>query len=201
MNSNKRASKKITWRKAAVYISAIALISLADPRPTTFWVGACLVLLAWVLRIWAFGYLDKNALMVTTGPYAYTRNPAYLGSFIALVGISLASGNIESLRGQLVWGFALLLMVCFFSFYFPRKMKREYPRLQKLFGEQLEEHAANVPNFWPQITPWRSGQERSFSFSLLKENHELSWGVAFAIALTIIYTVESWTPFLSSPVQ
>ena len=195
MDLKNRASKKITWRKAAVYVSAIALTSLADPQPTTFWVGACLVLLAWMLRMWAFGYLDKNALMVTTGPYAHTRNPAYLGSFIALVGISLASGNIHSPRGQLIWGFALLLMVCFFSFYFPRKMKREYPRLQKLFGEQLEEHAANVRNFWPRITPWRSGQERSFSFSLLKDNHELSWGVAFTIALTAIKYAEIWSPF------
>ena len=195
MDSNNRASKKITWRKAAVYVSSLALISLADPRPITFWVGACLVLLAWMLRMWSFSYLDKNALMVTTGPYAHTRNPAYLGSFIALVGISLASGNIHSPRGQLIWGFALLLMVCFFSFYFPRKMKREYPRLQQLFGEQLEEHAANVRNFWPRITPWRSGQERSFSFSLLKDNHELSWGVAFAISLTAIKYVEIWSPF------
>ena len=201
MDSNNRASKKITWRKAAVYVSSLALISLADPRPITFWVGACLVLLAWMLRMWAFGYLDKNALMVTTGPYAHTRNPAYLGSFIALIGISLASGNIDSLRGQLVWGFALMLIVCFFGFYFPRKMKREYPRLQKLFGEQLEEHAANVPNLWPRITSWRSGQERSFSFSLLRENHELSWGVAFVIALTAIYSVDSWTPFFTGPVQ
>jgi hypothetical protein len=154
-----------------------------------------------MLRMWAFGYLDKNALMVTTGPYAHTRNPAYLGSFIALIGISLASGNIDSLRGQLVWGFALMLIVCFFGFYFPRKMKREYPRLQKLFGEQLEEHAANVPNLWPRITSWRSGQERSFSLSLLRENHELSWGVAFVIALTAIYSVDSWSPFFTGLVQ
>jgi protein-S-isoprenylcysteine O-methyltransferase Ste14 len=201
MNANNRASKKITWRKAAVYLSSLALISFADPRPVTFVIGACLVLLAWILRIWAFGYLDKNAIMVTTGPYAYTRNPAYLGSFIALVGVSLASGNGESLGGQYIWGFAILLIVSFFSFYFPRKMKREYPRLQELFGDILDEHAANVPNFWPRITPWRSGQERSFSFSLLKENHELSWGVVFAITLAAIYFVESWTSFLVGLVQ
>ena len=80
-------------------------------------------------------------------------------------------------------------------------MKREYPRLQKLFGEQLEEHAANVPNLWPRITSWRSGQERSFSLSLLRENHELSWGVAFVIALTAIYSVDSWSPFFTGLVQ
>lgn len=195
MNANNRASKKITWRKAAVYLSSLALVSLADPRPSTFIAGSVLVTLAWLLRMWAFGYLDKNALMVTTGPYAYTRNPAYLGSFVAMVGVSLASGNADSLRGQCIWGFSLVLIVCFFMFYFPRKMQREYPRLKELFGEQLDEHAANVPNFWPRITPWRSGQQRNFSMKMLLENHELSWGVAFAIALTAIWFVSLWTPF------
>ncbi|MDP6963412.1 MAG: isoprenylcysteine carboxylmethyltransferase family protein [Planctomycetota bacterium] len=195
MNANNRASKRITWRKAAVYVSSIALIALADPRPATFWVGVMLVCIAWALRIWAFGYLDKNALMVTTGPYAYTRNPAYLGSFIALIGISLASGNFETARGKLIWGFALVLVVCFFSFYFPRKMQREYPRLKALFGQQLDEHAANVPNFWPRLSPWKSGQERSWSFAMLRENHELSWGVAFVVALAAIYYVTIWSPF------
>ncbi|MBC8369709.1 MAG: isoprenylcysteine carboxylmethyltransferase family protein [Planctomycetes bacterium] len=195
MNANNRASKKITWRKAAVYLSTLALVSFADPRPTTFVIGAVLVLLAWMLRMWAFGYLDKNALMVTTGPYAHTRNPAYLGSFIALVGVSLASGNAESVRGQYIWGFALVLCIAFFVFYFPRKMQREYPRLKQLFGEQLDEHAANVPNFWPRITPWRSGQQRKFSFAMLLENHELSWGIAFFVALLAIWFVNLWTPF------
>ena len=196
MSGNNRASKAITWRKAFVYLSSIALIACADPKELTFWVGVSLVILAWLLRLWAFGYLDKNALMVTTGPYAYTRNPAYLGSFIALLGISLAAGNWDTERGRTVWVFALLLCFVFFLIYLPRKMKREYPRLRALFGVELDRHAENVPNFFPRLTPWKSGQSRKYSFSLLLENHEVSWGVAFAFALVAIKFVHKWSPFV-----
>ena len=110
------ASKKPTLRKIAVYIFGLTLVSLADPRPETFLIGSVFVLLAWLLRIWAFGHLEKNQLMVTTGPYAHTRNPAYLGSFLALLGVALAAGNLETQQGSWVWGFSLFLIFVFFVF-------------------------------------------------------------------------------------
>ena len=194
MSASPRASKKPTWRKVAVYISGLLLVSLADPRLPTFAIGCVLVLVAWLVRLWAFGHLAKNELMVTTGPYAHCRNPAYFGSFLALLGVALAAGNWESPRGLAVWGFAALLCVVFFVFYLPRKMQREYPRLQALFGEQVDRHAAHVPDFWPQLRPWRSGDTRRFRWSQVRENHEISWGVVLTLLMIAIWTVDRWSP-------
>lgn len=195
MGSSSRASKKPTWRKIVVYLCAILLIGLADPRWPTFLVGCVLVGAAWAVRLWAFGHLDKNQLLVTTGPYSHVRNPAYFGTFLAMVGIALAAGNAESQRGQAVWGFALMLCLAFFLFYLPRKMKREYGRLEKLFGDELHEHAANVPDFWPRMRPWRSGQVRSFSWEMVRANHELSWGLVLTVVMALVYTAPHWSPF------
>ncbi|MDP6850821.1 MAG: isoprenylcysteine carboxylmethyltransferase family protein [Planctomycetota bacterium] len=191
------ASKKPTPRKIAVYIFSLALVSLADPRPMTFGIGCFFVLSAWLLRIWAFGHLEKNQLMVTTGPYAHTRNPAYLGSFFALLGVALAAGNLETQQGRWVWGFSLFLIAVFFAFYMPRKFRKEYGRLQKIFGEQVDRHAENVPDFWPQWTPWRSGDDRRFSWKLVGENHEWPWGFVLAIAMLAVWTAPSWSPLRS----
>jgi protein-S-isoprenylcysteine O-methyltransferase Ste14 len=194
MSGSKRASMKLTWRKVAVYLAALVVVASADPRPVTFAIGCVLVALALALRIWAFGHLEKNVVMVTTGPYAYTRNPAYLGSFFALLGVALAAGNAESTRGRFVWGLALALGIAFFSFYLPRKMKREYPRLRELFGAQLERHAEHVPDFWPQLRPWRSGDDRRFAWRRARENHELEWTPVFAGLMLAIWFVERWSP-------
>ncbi|HJM40029.1 MAG TPA: methyltransferase [Planctomycetota bacterium] len=188
------ASKKPTLRKIAVYIFGLTLVSLADPRPETFLIGSVFVLLAWLLRIWAFGHLEKNQLMVTTGPYAHTRNPAYLGSFLALLGVALAAGNLETQQGSWVWGFSLFLIFVFFVFYMPRKFRKEYGRLQKIFGEQVDRHAENVPDFWPQLRPWRSGDDRRFSWKLVGENHEWPWGLVLALAMFAVWTAPSWSP-------
>ncbi len=196
--SHPRASKKPTWRKVAVYLSTLLLLAFADPRLPTFLVGCALCALAWWLRIWAFAHLEKNQTMVTTGPYAHTRNPAYLGTFCALIGVSLAAGNWSSRQGQGVWAFGLFMALVFFTFYLPRKFSREYPRLKGLFGEQLEQHAANVPNFWPRLRPWRSGDPRRFSWARVSANHEWGWGLVMVLILTAIWTAPMWSPFYRS---
>ena len=182
-------------RQTAVYAAALLLTTLADPRPGTFVAGCCLVALACMLRIWAFGHLDKNLCLVTTGPYAHTRNPAYLGSFLAMVGVALAAGNAETTRGRLVWGIALVLGVAFFTFYLPRKFGREYGRLERLFGADLARHAANVPDFWPRLAPWRSGDTRRFSLQRVTANREWPWGLVLGLLLAAIWFAQAWSPF------
>jgi protein-S-isoprenylcysteine O-methyltransferase Ste14 len=169
---------------------------MADPREITFVIGCGLVAVAWWLRIWAFGHLEKNRTMVTTGPYAHTRNPAYLGSFVGLVGVVLAAGNWETRQGQGVWVFGVLLAIAFFNFYLPRKLSKEYPRLHELFGSQLELHAEHVPNFWPRITPWRSGDTRRFSWARVSANHEWGWGLVFVIIMVVIWFAPVWSQLL-----
>jgi protein-S-isoprenylcysteine O-methyltransferase Ste14 len=181
-------------RQIAVYASALALVLLAEPRLVTFWIGSCLVASAWILRIWAFGHLEKNQWMVTTGPYAHTRNPAYLGSFLALLGVALAAGNWETTHGKLVWAFSLLLVAGFFLGYLPRKFAREYGRLEERFGELALRHAQNVPDFWPRLKPWRSGDPRRFSWRLVTDNHEWPWGVVLALVLVAVWFGPRWSP-------
>lgn len=184
-------------RQLGVYAAALTLVLLADPRPAPFVAGCCLVALAWALRIWAFGHLDKNQHMVTTGPYAHTRNPAYLGSFLALLGVALAAGNAETLRGRIVWSLAGVLCVVFLAFYLPRKFAREYGRLRNLFGAELERHAAHVPDFLPRLRPWRSGDPRRFSWRRVTDNHEWPWGLVLSGLLVAIWFAHAWSPFAS----
>jgi protein-S-isoprenylcysteine O-methyltransferase Ste14 len=179
-------SRRPSARQLGVYASALAIAFVA---------GCCLVALAWALRVWAFGHLDKNEHMVTTGPYAHTRNPAYLGSFLAMVGIALAAGNAETTRGRLVWGLAAGLCVAFFACYLPRTCEREYTRLRRLFGPDLDQHAANVPDFLPRLRPWRSGDSRRFSWRRVIANNEWPWGLVLSGLLCAIWFAHAWSPF------
>ena len=183
-----------SWRQLALYALCLFLVALADPRPTTFFIGCVIVAFAWALRIWSFGHLEKNQMLVTTGPYAHCSNPAYLGSFMALVGVGLAAGNGESSQGQYVWGFVALLIVVFFGIYMPRKKRKEYTRLERLFGEPAKEYAANVPHLRPRLTPWRSGDTQRFSWARVTSNREWPWGLVLGGVLIAIWYVEDWSP-------
>ena len=194
MTSKSHVSKGPSWRQVSLYALSLTLIALADPRPRTFAIGGAIVALAWMLRIWAFGHLEKNQKLVTTGPYAHSRNPAYVGSFLALAGIGLAAGNWESKQGRFVWGFLALLTLVFFLIYLPRKKRKEYQRLERLFGDPARQYAANVPHFWPRPTPWRSGDGKRFSWARVTSNREWPWGVVLGGVLVAIWNVESWSP-------
>src|SRR5699024_9007598 len=135
--------RRITPRKLALYAAVATVLALSSPLGPTFIIVAALVAVGLALRVWPLGHLEKYQAMITTGPYAYTRNPAYLGSFIVFCGFVLAAGSPFSVAGLAVWGLGIVMLVVFFRSYLPRKYAREYPRLEAAFPEQFKTHAAN----------------------------------------------------------
>lgn len=181
--------RRVTLRKVGLYVLAAVVVTLSSPAVPTFVIGTVLVAAGLALRIWTFGHLEKNQSMITTGPYAYTRNPAYLGSFLVFSGFALAAGSPYSAAGLLVWALGLIMLIVFFRNYLPRKYAREYPRLEQAFPEGCKAHAANVPNFFPRLTPWRSGDTRTFSWLCVRANHELWWPAVLSLGLVLLWVI------------
>src|SRR2546430_702890 len=69
------------WRVPLGFACAALFLLLAQPRPLTLIIGAIVAVPGLALRTWASGHLRKNQELATSGPYAHTRNPLYLGSF------------------------------------------------------------------------------------------------------------------------
>jgi hypothetical protein len=93
------------------------------------------------LRAYASGYVTKNTELTTTGPYAYTRNPLYLGSMLIAFGFAVAVHS---------WWTALALAVLFALIYFPT-IRSEEAFLRGQFSE-YEEYAKRVPRLLPRLT-------------------------------------------------
>jgi hypothetical protein len=121
----------------------IAALVAALPRwPYLLW-GLPLIALGLLLRTWALGYLTKNAALCTSGPYAYTRNPLYLGSLFILAGICVAANNVC----LTAVGLFLAIWVYIFT------VRSEEHVLLGLFGEDFVAYSRSVPRLIPR--PWR----------------------------------------------
>jgi hypothetical protein len=70
------------------------LLVFARPSWHTLAWSLLLVLPGLWLRGYAAGYVKKNAELTRTGPYAYTRNPLYLGSMGIAAGFAVAAGQL-----------------------------------------------------------------------------------------------------------
>src|SRR4051812_24241360 len=131
---------------------AALFIWLAKPTWTSIGVGALVAAPGVLLRAIAAGYVKKNAELTTTGPYAYTRNPLYLGSVIIALGFAVASRN--------PW-VGIPLLVLFFAIYIP-VIKSEEQFLRGTFPA-FDDYSRRVPRLFPRFWVEKSSEPRVFS--------------------------------------
>jgi protein-S-isoprenylcysteine O-methyltransferase Ste14 len=144
------------WRVPLGFLCAALFLYLARPRPVTLAVGGALAVCGLLLRAWASGHIRKNDRLAISGPYAYTRNPLYLGSFIMGLGFMFAAGHYWWLLGG-------IFMLLFLGIYLP-VMRVESATLAELFGTEYARYAEAVPLFLPRLTPYRAGADAAVKF-------------------------------------
>jgi protein-S-isoprenylcysteine O-methyltransferase Ste14 len=147
---------KTGWQRIARRVRVplgfvIAGVFLVFARPsweTLAW-SLLLVLPGLWLRGYAAGYVKKNAELTRTGPYAYTRNPLYLGSMGIAAGFAVAAGAVSQDR----WWLAVLLVGMFLAIYIPTILSEE-AFLRATFAD-FETYAGKVPRLLPRLTAAR----------------------------------------------
>ncbi len=171
-----------SWRKKAqrtrVPVGTVlggVFLLLMHPSIRSVWIGGMIALTGALLRIWAAGHIDKGRVLTCGGPYALTRNPLYLGSFLLALGILLA--------GQGYW-----LLVPFFAFfglfYYP-VMKAEEQELLEGHGRRFLDYASRVPLFLPSFASTGGGSS-TFLWSRVVKNREHRTFAGFLAAVVFL---------------
>jgi protein-S-isoprenylcysteine O-methyltransferase Ste14 len=166
------------WRVPLGFVCAAFFFLLSRPRPLTLAVGGAIALPGLALRAWATGHLRKNDALAVTGPYAYTRNPLYLGSFLIGLGFTIASGRFV---------LGIVFAALFLGIYVP-VMRVESAMLAELFGERYQRYLKVVPLFLPRLSPYRDGTKGTVRFdaSLYKRYREYQAALGLVIAWALL---------------
>lgn len=133
---------------------------LANPLLVSLMFSLLFIVPGLIIRALASGHVEKNERLATTGPYAYTRNPLYLGSFIMASGFALAARSL--------W-IAAILILMFVAIYMP-VIRAEEAFLAQHFPE-FAEYARRVPRLAPNPTP-PGKQHWNFSWRLYLKHQE-----------------------------
>lgn len=154
-------------RLAGVYLFIAVLVILSRPTPALLLFGALLAAVGEAIRLWAAGHLQKSVRLATSGPYAYTQNPLYLGRLLILTGLGLAARD--------PWGLNLIALgvgyAIFFFYYIPRKLRVEGNRLARIHGSSYETYRDSVPILIPSFRRF-PGDQTAWSFSRMVGNQE-----------------------------
>ena len=162
------------WRRAPAPVAIAWSLVLALPG---LW-----------LRGYAAGYVKKNRELTQTGPYAYVRNPLYVGSILIAAGFAVALSS---------WAVAIALAAMFALIYVPVIASEE--RFLRATFPEFEEYCRRVPRLMPRLTPaqapdkmmGQSGADTilgNFSLALYLRHREYNSAIGAALLyLSLLY--------------
>jgi protein-S-isoprenylcysteine O-methyltransferase Ste14 len=162
------------------FVFAAAYIWLAHPTILSIVAGSCVALAGLCIRALASGHVEKNEVLATSGPYAHTRNPLYLGSIILAAGFLIAAKS---------WWLPLIAAAMLFAIYVP-VIGSEEAFLRTRFPE-FGDYAAQVPRLFPRLRPYRS-TPGSFSWHLYWKHREYNAALGAGLMIVALVAKSVW---------
>jgi protein-S-isoprenylcysteine O-methyltransferase Ste14 len=148
------------------FLFAGLVLWLAQPTPRTLLAGAMIALLGEGIRIWAAGHLEKGREVTSSGPYALTRHPLYLGSSVIALGLAVASASV--LVAAIVIGYMALTLTA--------AIRTEEAHLTEKFGAAYPDYRAG-----------RMSVERGFSLERAIRNREYRAATGVLVVLAFLF--------------
>lgn len=142
------------------FLFAAFYIWRAKPTWLSILIGVLVVCLGLVIRALASGQVKKDRELTTTGPYAYVRNPLYLGSILLGIGFALAARDL--------WIFVFLIV--YFALIYVPVIQGEQKYLRSQFPTYAD-YMQRVPSLVPR-TLWFAGMTNGFSRELYFRHRE-----------------------------
>jgi protein-S-isoprenylcysteine O-methyltransferase Ste14 len=175
-------------RGALLAVPAVLLAAFGKPSAFGITLGLPIALAGELLRCWAVGYSGVTTRedrviapeLVTAGPYAYVRNPLYVGNFITAAGFAIAFTGGNSFGKSLALIAASLgTMAAVYATIIPHE--EQYLRSQ--FGEPYERYCASVPQIVPSLEPATDEQRGEWKPEVIaqaEKNTFLTFGAMLA---------------------
>lgn len=145
-------------RGTLLALPALALAALGKPGAFSIACGLPLAFAGEAVRMWAVGYSGVTTrgdavtapALVTAGPYAYVRNPLYVGNFLTAAGFAIAFTGRNSAAGRaLLAGGSLAAMLAVYAVIVPH----EEAYLRATFGAAFDDYVERVPPVIPLSAP------------------------------------------------
>lgn len=168
------------YRKLRLYFAypfAGVLAFFARSTDQGFWIGVPVIILGEAIRIWSHGYIRKAKELATDGPYAFVRNPLYVGNFLIGLGFCV-----------IIWNpFVVAIYALGFLGVYWITIRGEEQRLSFKFKEQYSNYVKHVPRFIPRLSRYQKRLLSPFNVRRALEHGEQITLFSIVTLLLILY--------------
>lgn len=178
MDLKHRLQRSFKPRFAIIYPFAIFMAIYGNCTEHSLRTGIGYIITGLLVRLWSNGYAIKNDKLTTSGPYAFVRNPLYLGTFLIAIGFVIVL--------QMSWVGVAFIAALAWTYY--QTIQSEQGMLTAKFGEAYQKYVAKVPAMVPTLNPYPEGEKWPFSLQRLidsKEHKPVFWVIILLIAFHI----------------
>lgn len=155
-------------------VLAVTACALSRPTFESLLTGTLIGTTGLAIRAWAAGHLRKNEELAVSGPYAHVRNPLYVGSLLAGVGLGVATAHL---------GLFAAIAAVFLAWFLP-VVREEEDHMRKILPGFIE-YEQRVPRFLPAIGA-RYASRTPFDWRLFIRNREYTAMLGFAALVAIL---------------
>ncbi len=172
----------------------ILMILYSNPNIYSFLLGIVFIVLGEFIRIWANSWAGSETrttggvggtFLIINGPYAYVRNPLYIGNVIIYFGLGIMSNAV----------FPYLQIIALFYFFYQYYVivKEEENFLKQKFGESYEHYCKNVNRFLPKFKKYQNSRieqpEFSWKKGLQSESRSIQASLSVIAILVLIWLI------------
>ena len=139
----------------------IMIVYFARQESALLLIGVPFLLLGESIRVWAVSYAGGETrtrrvgapALCSSGPFAFVRNPLYLGNVFMYLGIVFIAGSAN------IW-LMVATTLAFFLVQYSLIVSLEEETLGAIFGQEYEEYRSNVPAIFPRLSRWDTRDKR-----------------------------------------
>lgn len=167
----------------------IVMIIFEDASVESLVTGFTIALIGEAIRLWGVSWAGSETrttgkvggtFLIISGPFAYVRNPLYVGNILMYLGLGIMS---YALFPYLQIGALIFFIV---QYYLIVKAEEEY--LFNAFGEKYKKYFNNVPRFFPKFIPYRDPnvEQPQFKINQGLKSERRTLQALFAVSILIL---------------
>jgi protein-S-isoprenylcysteine O-methyltransferase Ste14 len=150
------AAKIFKYRSYTPIPFVILMLVFENANPASLVIGFLIALLGEFIRFWGVSWAGSETRttgsvggsnLIISGPFAYVRNPLYVGNILMYFGLGIMSFAL--------FPYLQIIAIAFFILQYHLIVGEEESFLEKKFGEQYKRFVENVPGFFPRLTPYK----------------------------------------------
>ena len=199
MDESKKDIRRLIFRYRS-YIPIpflVVMLFFARPSLASLIIGFVILALGELIRFWGVSIVGAETrttgrvggtYLITNGPFAYVRNPLYLGNMLMYAGVGVMS--------LALFPWLLLAAIAWFYLQYTLIVSQEEEYLAEQFGEAYEEYRKHVARFLPRLTAFHSALPNPKSVSpsegLASERRTLQAIVLVTLLVVAVYVFQNW---------